>query len=146
MWYDLRLLNILFRNSLICFEQRFCGRKSCLRLGNTHKITPCVEWGIYAYLDEAEYPDRFPIACILKKGHDQYNQKALLECDDSKLENFRIKRAPASKPAEIAAVLLAMAQEQANCLDLERFNGASLDDSWLHTFKVSQFDIFISLS
>ena len=82
-----------------------------------------VEGGIHAYPDEVEYPNRrYPIACILKKGHDRYDQNALFEYDGRKLERFRAKRAAALRSVEIAAVLLAMTQEKANCLDRKCFD------------------------
>lgn len=85
--------------------------------------------GACAFPSEDEYPARFPIAAILPQTMDMYEEK----CSFDVLNDYRRLRKQSSMSWEQIAVLVAMAQSQAQVLDIKRFE---IDDPRLNVFEV----------
>ncbi|WEW61273.1 hypothetical protein PRK78_006763 [Emydomyces testavorans] len=86
---------------------------------------------LYDFPDYNNYPTSYyPIVSILRMDHDAYRPRNPLS---EHREQLRVKRwEQRSKPAELVAILLAMAQKQAQRLDKKRFNRG--DDPRLNAF------------
>jgi hypothetical protein len=87
---------------------------------------------VCTFPSESEYPARFPIAAILPYTEDLY-EPLLKTWDSTVLGEWRSKRRQSSKSYEQIAVLVAMAQYQAQVLDIRRFQ---IKDSRLDVYEV----------
>lgn len=85
-----------------------------------------------AFPSEKEYPARFPIAAILPQTIDLYEPMPGT-WPSSILSDWQSSRRKSPKPLEQIAVLVAMAQYQAQVLDIRRFQ---IEDSRLDVFEV----------
>jgi hypothetical protein len=111
-------------------EDRVLG----LRIGNETfpvETSACFR----GYPSEDEYPHSFPIASIVELNHDFYEPPATVGLETH--EKYWALRSQSSRPMEQAAILLAMAQAQANVLPLNRFQPDLHQDHKLQTLQVS---------
>jgi hypothetical protein len=81
-----------------------------------------------------DYTESFPIAAIMPANEDFYEPPGTVGLE--RLEKYWSLRKQSSRPAEQAAILLAMTQAQARVLDLGRFDSKQHDDSRLQTLQV----------
>ena len=90
---------------------------------------------VHAFPSEHEYPNRFPIAAIMRMNEDYYEPPETIGLD--RLEKYWSLRKKSSRSLESTAILLAMCQAQARILDLKRFDVALHRDPKLQMLQAS---------
>lgn len=110
------------------------------RFGNENSQWLLCEFCIHNWYNENEYPASFPLVAVLGRSRDYYKPRRIPYVRFADIERWQSKRKTDNRDVDEVALLIALAQKQAEVLKASRFaedDIASRSDERLHVFHMS---------
>ena len=144
LWISRKFDHHKFENTIILADHHHPSnapdRVFNFRFGNEKPQRLLCEFCIHNWHDENEYPASFPLVAVLGRSQDYYKPRLTPYVRFSDFERWQRKRKTDDRDVEEVALLIALAQKQAEVLKASRFaedDVVSRSDERLHVFHVS---------